>query len=972
MGGKITNNELLCGNYLCGLENRRGEFVIATSKELSAFGTCTQNCTNTDLNKVGCSEDKITLPSGQQVGHTEICNEICDLWTCEDEATCDGFTYGIYCKRGTAPAYIPPVTICDGKKECTNGEDEANCTVTENTMSSCKHVFTRNLVPIHNYTKCTKVDKSAFSEPLHKFKYCELADVARHQTNCSDPSKNGMTCEINGYKYSISKYLICFDDKVGACDDNIDAKCFTTQSCKVHKHLLCDNKGDCDDFADETHQMCSSKTKTTCSRRVGSEVELPIPISWLIDGVRDCENGVDETEVWPTCGEGRTRRYVSEDSTECENVYICRTGIPGYVELDNLCDGLESCGNENMVCSGSSRSEVLSTSVMTMDMGLTKTLSFCVKGLDSLQQLVNVCVTEAFIFPDEDIFGVNTKTSVTLPIEASTCDNMFGELYVYTSCLGRCMGSICPLRNIPRYEVCPDQFPDRVGTVVNNEYLIFLTKSHGTVYSNRYFVCNDKVKCIDYSKVCDLVHDCMDGSDEAQCTNHFKCETTGKLIPKTSKCNGHIDCADLSDECNVQCSREILEGTFLKGLSWLIGILAIMANLVIVGNSLWTMRCCRTTAALFNRLFIFIIALGDLFVGCYLFTIATYDTIIFKKVYCQKQIFWITSSECTAIGVFSTIGSQLSLFSMTGLSIVRIYGIMNSMKIPGEVTVIVRVKIVTAVLFLVLVSAIIAVAPVIRNFEDFFVNGVKFADGLKIFIGVPDKSMILKVIEAYYGRAKNYDLSWETLIQMVKDMFSHDRDHVDLTERIGRVDFYGNDGVCLFKYFVHEHDPQRLFVWSVLSINFICFLFISTSYLSIGIFSKRSSKNLSCSQNNRQITQRNKRMDRRIAMIISSDFICWVPFIVICILHSLEVIDATPWYGIFSMIILPINSVINPFLYDDVVTISFRKTISSFSRKISRSAVFLGVRDRIGATSASEIELNQLQSPTRAKPENVA
>ena len=865
------------------------------------------------------------------------------------------------------------MTVCDGKEHCPNGEDEANCTVIKDTESSCRHVATGNFVPIHNFTRCTKVDKSAFFEPLHKFKYCELADVTLHQTNCSDTSKVGMTCEINGYNSSVSKYLICFDDEIGACDDNIDAKCFKTQSCKVHKHLLCDNKGDCDDFADETHQICSSKTKKTCTRRFGAKVELPIPKSWLRDGVRDCENGVDESENWPTCGEGSTSRYVSEDEVgSCENVYICTTGNQGYIELDRLCDGLESCGNENMVCLGSSRTEVLSTSVRTVDMGLTKILSFCVKGLDNLRQLENICVSEKFVFPDEEIFGLNTKTSVIIPIKSSTCDHMFGELYVYTSCLGRCIGAICPLRNIPRYEVCPDQFPERVGTVVNSEYLIFLTKSYGSVYSNRYFVCDDKIKCIDYSKVCDLVYDCMDGSDEAECTNNFKCESTGKLIPKTSKCNGHIDCADLSDECNEQCSKEILEGTFLKGLSWLIGILAITTNVVIVGNSLWTIRCCRTTVALFNRLFISIIALGDFFVGCYLFTIATYDTIIFNKGYCQKQISWITSLECSAIGIFSTIGSQLSLFSMTGLSIVRIYGIMNSMRIPGEITVMVRVKTVATLFSLVLVSAVIAVVPVIQNFQNFYVNGVKFADGLKIFIGVPDKRTVFKVIEAYYGRAKDYDLSWETLIQMIKDMFSRDKDYRDLTKKVDRVDFYGNDGVCLFKYFVHDHDPQRLFVWSVLSINFICFLFISASYLSIGIFSKRSSKNLSSSQNNRQISQRNKRMDQRIAIIISSDFICWVPFIIICILHSLEVIDATPWYGIFSMIILPINSVINPFLYDDVVTISFRNTISSFSRRISRSVVFLGVRDRIEAASASEIELNQLQSPTRAKSENVA
>ena len=476
---------------------------------------------------------------------------------------------------------------------------------------------------------------------------------------------------------------------------------------------------------------------------------------------------------------------------------------------------------------------------------------------------------------------------------------MYGEQYLYTSCTGRCVENSCPLRNIPRYEVCPDQFQDRIGTIVDNQYLIFLTKSFGSVYTNRFFVCTNNRKCIDFSKVCDLVNDCEDGSDEAQCTNHFQCNSSGKLLPKTKKCDDHIDCADLSDECNEHCSRNLLEGTFLKGLSWVIGLLAILANLVIIGNSLGAIKCCRTSVALVNRMLIIVIALGDFLIGCYLFTIATYDAIIFKNGYCKNQIAWITSFECSIMGALSTIGSQISLFSMTGLSIVRIQGIRNSMKIPGEVTMIQVLKITAAILSLILVSAIIAAVPIVEGFEDFFVNGVRFSDGLKIFLGTPDKANVAAVIQAYHGRTKDATLRWKTLIEVVKDMFSHDFDYEDLTEEVVKVGFYGNDGVCLFKYFVQNQDPQRVFVWSILMLNFICFLFISISYLLISIISQRSSKSLASSKNNRQITQRNNRMNQRIAIIIASDFLCWVPFIVICILHSLKLINASPGTAYF-------------------------------------------------------------------------
>ena len=674
LGSKITNNELLCEHYLCG-----GYTDIFTSYEVSLHKSrCEYDCKNTELNKAGCSDRNITLPSGQLANPNEICDGVCDNDECEDEALCNGYMYGLYCKPRYAyqRGYVPPRLICSLQSSCYEGQDLENCTVTENTGAFCTHVSSGEMVPIHNYTKCTSVNANNFYVSYHQMTYCALKDLALQQTNCTDEHRVGLSCEINGYKSTVSKYIICFSDDFSACDDGIDSKCFTTPNCNVHKHLMCNDKKECEDGSDETHLTCNSTTVATCQRRVGEKGEHPIPISWLKDGVWDCENGVDETAEWPTCGQGKTLRFASTDADLCENVFICRTGEPGYIEMSYLCDGLETCGNENEVCSVSSRSQTLDTSVVTSNKGLLKTLSFCFKGLKDLRNLDNVtCVKENFIYPDEKIFGVDTKTAIILPDTKQTCDYLYGEQYLYTSCTDRCFHASCPLRNIPRYEVCPGQFPNRIGTIVNNEYLIFFTKSFGSIYLNRFFVCDDKVKCIDYSKVCDLVYDCSDGSDENQCTNHFRCQSSGKLLPKTKKCDGHIDCPDLSDECNEQCSKSILEGDLIKGLSWLIGILAVLANMVIIMKSIRTLKRCKTSVALINRMLIIAIALGDFLVGCYLVTIATYDALVYRAGYCRSQLTWITSFECSLIGILSTIGSQISLFSMTGLSVVRIHGI---------------------------------------------------------------------------------------------------------------------------------------------------------------------------------------------------------------------------------------------------------------------------------------------------------
>ena len=724
---------------------------------------------------------------------------------------------------------------------------------------------------------------------------------------------------------TVSNYVVCLYDENDRqiCDDNIENQCvefdLTETTCKVHKHSTCDKKPDCEFDLDENNHICNHMTKQKCKRRAGKSRKLPIPLAWLEDGIEDCVDGIDEMKVWPTCGTGNSIRFVTSNDS-CENVFVCPWDKPWHVELDDLCDGLETCGNENKVCSESLGFAKISTTVHTTDQGLSKHLSYCMKGIKDYENFAMSCITfHSIEIHNQRVFGMNT-TTITFPRDPQNCDHMFGEMYVYSSCTNQCINSSCPLTSMPLYDECPAQRLNKIATIVNNQYLTFVTESFENIYTNRYFVCDNKYRCIDYSEVCNLVDDCGDGSDEEFCTNHFKCKSTGRYIPKTRMCDKSFDCLDMSDECNAQCSEFILKGSALKGISWTIGFLATVTNIIIILKNAVTLKRCRTTVALLNKSLIMVISLGDLSVGVYLFIVSIYDGIVFQENYCGSQINWISSNTCSLIGVISTLGSQVSLFAMCVLSLTRIVGIYNSMKIPGEITMRKIFLIAAGVLILILSSLIIAAIPVVSRFEDFFVNGIKYAAELRVFIGTPNKQKVLAILEAYYGRMKRTILSWKMINKMVGKMYSHDFDYPDHTTRISKVEFYGNDGVCLFKYFVNNEDPQRMFVWTILATNFLCFIFITFSYIMIGYFSWRSSKSLTQSGGNQQIAKRNKKMNRKISIIITTDFLCWVPFLVICVLHSIEVLDATPWYSLFSIILLPINSVINPLIYDDTMT----------------------------------------------------
>ena len=245
-------------------------------------------------------------------------------------------------------------------------------------------------------------------------------------------------------------------------------------------------------------------------------------------------------------------------------------------------------------------------------------------------------------------------------------------------------------------------------------------------------------------------------------------------------------------------------------------------NVIFSMPNLISLRKCTSKVSLLNKLLILVISFGDFLVGIYLLTISIID--FMKGVnYCRDQKKWLTSDSCAILGVISTVGSQLSLFSMTLLSITRMYGVRNSMSISKTLTKKGIIANIVIILTVTLMALAIAMIPLHRSFEDFFVNGLSYDPKVPLFAGFPDKHQLKNVLNAYYGRIKDRYLSWQQIIALVRAMFTDNYDGIPHKE----VHFYGNDGVCLFKYFVNAEDPQRDYVWSILTINLLCFATIS-------------------------------------------------------------------------------------------------------------------------------------------------
>ena len=972
----------LCGGYHCLDKENKTQFR--------------QSSKNYTVSKV-CPTD------GSDIEPHTTCDHRCDVWDCKDEIYCNGYHYGFECLEGEWN-HVLADWMCDGanQSDCDFEESKDNCEVTNATLLTCIRSRTGRRVPILNYSRCAVLDFSRYFLP-----YCE--DYS-DQTNCSDVERIGGYCLINGYNSSVSIHAMCdskyiYDDNhehkhTQICDGGLENACITTSSgCKVQKHKMCDGVSDCstrDDELDDTCELiinnfdCIRTFQINPSRSGNSK---GFPMSWIMDGVRDCTNGDDERkESWSFCENITTNiSSVVPSNEKCQNVYRC-SGKNISVMFDVLCDGLESCGlngNENTVCQ-IARDFPNIVRVIPASIQENPTRDLCATRNGSRCKMV------WFTRPNDavKVFGISKiRLKLNAPTSKVDCRNEFGEYYVYLSCLGLCLDNTsCPLlNNHLRHDSCIKQYPDRSYTLAENLYLTFAIRTDDNRFSQpNVFECNNR-KCVNYSRVCDLINDCGDLSDEMNCTNHMICSNTindtnrRQLIALSQRCDGLYDCFDLSDECNERCGKRSLGRMVLRIFCWCIGILAVGFNLFTVVNGVKQFGKCETDNMFMTRTFVSLIGYGDFLIGIYLVGLSIFDSFIFGNDFCTHQIKWFTGTGCVALGIISTIGSQLSLFTMTILSIDRMSGLIrNSIRMtpPGRVNKRVVLKAVLLTIGAVTISFAVALIPLAPSLEDYFVQGMHYDvdPNYKLFIGFPDKARHIRVLQEYHNTTKiTADTTWKEIGQKVDEMFSQNHGTMNRTA----VHFYGNDGICLFKFFVRRDDPRRsrevlqnftdisdhkgdAMMWLILCLNFACFFVISVCYVIINVLNRRCSERSGASQN-RNAVKKNRAVQNRITAIIATDFMCWVPLTIICALHNLKAIDATDWYVYFTMFVLPINSVINPILYDNTIKNMSYRSLQRATNVINRSKIAVSVRqiwqERETNRTEVTIEIRSVQTP---------
>uniref|UniRef100_A0A3Q3NCJ5 Thyrotropin receptor n=1 Tax=Mastacembelus armatus TaxID=205130 RepID=A0A3Q3NCJ5_9TELE len=131
-------------------------------------------------------------------------------------------------------------------------------------------------------------------------------------------------------------------------------------------------------------------------------------------------------------------------------------------------------------------------------------------------------------------------------------------------------------------------------------------------------------------------------------------------------------CTPLPDALNP--CEDVMSWSFLRVLVWVVSLLAISANLLVMLILLTSQQKVSVTRFLMGHL-----AFADFCMGMYLLLIACVD-LYTRSHYYQYAIAWQTGSGCNLAGMLSVFASELSVYTLTLISLKRWHAIYYAMR----------------------------------------------------------------------------------------------------------------------------------------------------------------------------------------------------------------------------------------------------------------------------------------------------
>ncbi|XP_072023466.1 uncharacterized protein [Amphiura filiformis] len=347
-------------------------------------------------------------------------------------------------------------------------------------------------------------------------------------------------------------------------------------------------------------------------------------------------------------------------------------------------------------------------------------------------------------------------------------------------------------------------------------------------------------------------------------------ETVKLFVTSNATCcyASSVQCySDKASSPFLTCAR-MLTFDFLRIIMWLMSVFGIFGNV----SALFTRFKHRLQSNKVQFLLITNLSISDLIMCIYLIILLSVDA-YYDDFFPSNSESWRKGALCRFAGALSVLSSEASAFFITLISIDRFLGIkypFGSRRLGTKLA-----RLIVAMLWLVALSF---------SVTSYVLSGLnsRLYSVSEVCVGLPISQL------KFYNESN------------VGTTIERNSGYVPILEEVSQ-NTYKNSEVSMY-----------LSIAMFTGLNLICFLIVGFCYTAIFVTARKTSR----ASGRSETVKEEKRMAKKMSLLVLTDFFCWVPIGIVSILVQAGAIEVSPTaYAWIATIVLPINSTLNPFLY---------------------------------------------------------